>query len=89
MDPIERLADALAVEAPTSRETADILAVARDVAHTMERRITPVSTFLLGISVQRRVAAGASHEDAFAGAIADLRAAVPEHDEEDRSEPSG
>jgi Domain of unknown function (DUF6457) len=89
MDPIEGLADALGIEGPTATETGAILSVARDVAHTMERRITPVSTYLLGISVQRRVAAGASREEAFRAALSDLRAAVPEHDGGDRSEPSG
>jgi hypothetical protein len=88
MDPIERLADALGIEAPAAPETAAILSVARDVAHTMERRITPVSTFLLGVAVQRRIAAGASREDAFAAALSDLRAAVPDHGE-DPTGPTG
>jgi hypothetical protein len=89
MDPLERLAEALAVEAPTATETGAILSVARDVAHTMERRITPVSTFLLGVSVQRRIAAGASREDALSAAISDLRAAVPDQGADDPSGPSG
>jgi len=86
MDPIERLAEALAIEPPSAPETAAILSAARDVAHTMERRITPVSTFLLGIGVERRIAAGSSREDAFAAALADLRSAVPDADE--RADPS-
>jgi hypothetical protein len=81
MDPLERLAEALGVEAPSASETSEILSVARDVAHTLERRITPVSTYLLGISVQRRIADGASREDALSAALSDLRSAVPDHDE--------
>jgi hypothetical protein len=81
MDPLERLAEALGVEAPTASETSEILSVARDVAHTLERRITPVSTYLLGISVQRRIAGGASREDALSAALSDLRTAFPEHGE--------
>ena len=88
MDPIERLANALGIEPPTAAQTSAILSVARDVAHTMERRITPVSTFLLGVSVQRRVAAGASDEEAFSAALSDLLAAVP-GPAEDPTGPSG
>jgi hypothetical protein len=87
MDPLEPLAEALGVEAPTATETSAILSVARDVAHTVERRITPVSTYLLGISVERRIAAGASRADALSAALSDLRSAVPDHGE-DPSEPS-
>jgi len=77
LDPLDRLAQALDVEATTSTETAAILTVARDVAHRIERRITPVSTYLLGLSVAERVAAGAARGDAFTAAIADLRSAMP------------
>ena len=88
MDPLERIADALGIEAPTATETSEILSVARDVAHTVERRITPVSTYLLGLSVQGRVAAGASREDALSAALSDLRTAVPDR-AEDPPESSG
>jgi hypothetical protein len=89
MDPIDRLAQALAVDAPTPEETAAILQVARDVAHTIERRITPVSTYLLGLNVQRRVAAGASRGDALAGAVSELRAAIPADRSEEAPGPTG
>ena len=88
MDPLERLAQALGVETPTAAETSAILSIARDVAHTMERRITPVSTYLLGISVQDRIAAGASRHDALTAAMSELRTAVPDRGE-DHTEPSG
>ena len=77
MDPLDQLAQALGVHATTPTETAEILTIAREVAHTVERRITPVSTFLLGLSVQERVGAGATRADALAAAIADLRSAMP------------
>jgi Domain of unknown function (DUF6457) len=77
MDPLDRLAQALSVEAATPAETGAILNVARDVAHTLERRITPVSTFLLGIAVQRRVEAGSTRAAALDEALADLRTALP------------
>ena len=37
--------------------------VARDVAHRVERKITPLSTFLLGVEVGRRQAAGDSRTE--------------------------
>jgi hypothetical protein len=77
LDPLDRLAQALGVEPTTAEETAAILTVARAVAHTIERRITPVSTFLLGMSVQERVAGGTTRGDALASALSDLRAAMP------------
>jgi Domain of unknown function (DUF6457) len=77
LDPLDQLAQALGVHPATPSETAEILTVAREVAHTVERRITPVSTFLLGLSVQERVGAGAARADALTAAIADLRSAMP------------
>jgi hypothetical protein len=74
---LDRLAQAFELDAPTNEEIAAVLDAARDVAHGVERRITPVSTFLLGMHVERRVAAGASREDALASSIATLRATVP------------
>ena len=89
MDPLDRLAQALGVEPTTPEETTAILTVARDVAHTIERRITPVSTFLLGMSVQERVAAGATRDDALSAALSDLRAAMPADPTGEASEPAG
>jgi Domain of unknown function (DUF6457) len=77
MDPLEQLAAALDVEAPTRQETASVLDLARDVAHGTERKITPLATLLLGMSVQRRIDAGASRSDALEAAIADVRAVLP------------
>jgi hypothetical protein len=89
MDPIDRLAQALAVDAPTPEETAAILQVARDVAHTVERRITPVSTYLLGLNVQRRVTGGATRSDALEAAVSELRAAIPAGRSEEAPGPTG
>jgi hypothetical protein len=75
---IDRAADALGVEAPSAAETSEILSAARDVAHRVERRITPVSTYLLGLSVGRRVAGGATRPDALRDALAELGAALPD-----------
>jgi len=88
VDPLDRLAQALGVEPATASETAEILTIARDVAHTIERRITPVSTYLIGMSVERRVADGATRDEALAAALADMRTVVP-HAPEEPSRPAG
>jgi Domain of unknown function (DUF6457) len=77
MEWLDRLAHAFELDAPTNEEIAAVLDAARDVAHGVERRITPVSTFLVGMHVEHRVAAGASREEALASSIAALRATLP------------
>jgi hypothetical protein len=77
MEWLDELADALGVEAPTPGETAHVLEVSRDVAHRVERRVTPVSTFLLGLAVQRRLAEGLARDAAMEAAIRDLRSVLP------------
>jgi hypothetical protein len=67
---------------PLDDETQErLLGVARDVAHGVERKLTPLATFLLGAAVERRVAAGEDRSVALAAAIADLERAVDaDHD---------
>lgn len=74
---LRELATALGAQGVAEDEIEELLGVARDVAHSVERKATPVATFLLGTSVERRIAAGASRADAFAGALGDLRATLP------------
>ena len=75
---LDRLAGALSVEELDPEERSRLLDAARDVAHGVERRITPLSTFLLGQAVERRCAAGASREDALRSSIESLRSLLPE-----------
>jgi Domain of unknown function (DUF6457) len=77
MDWIDELAAMFGVEAPSVEETRQLLDVARDVAHSVERKITPLSTFVLGLAVQERMAAGEARDVAFAHAIAELRTTLP------------
>ncbi|HEY7478826.1 MAG TPA: DUF6457 domain-containing protein [Actinomycetota bacterium] len=77
MDQLEDLAAALGTDPLAAGEADDLLRVARDVAHTLERRATPLATFLLGMSVQQRIAAGEARQAAVPDAIAALRAALP------------
>ena len=54
-----------ALELDLSDEVVDaILDLARDVAHATERRFAPLSTYLTGKFVARRVAAGATTDEA-------------------------
>jgi hypothetical protein len=58
-----------------------LLGAARDVAHGVERKLTPIATFLLGAAVERRVAGGEDRAAAFDAAIADLERTIDaDHD---------
>jgi hypothetical protein len=59
----ERYSAALGVDL-TDDEIGAILDLARDVAHATERRFAPLSAYLAGKYVARRVADGATAEDA-------------------------
>ena len=74
-------ASALGVE-PIDDDTQErLLGAARDVAHGVERKLTPIATYLLGAAVERRVAAGEDRSVAFAAALADLERAIDaDHD---------
>jgi hypothetical protein len=74
---IDELAGALEAEPLSEDEVERLLNVARDVAHGVERKITPLASFLLGMSVQRGLASGHARGAALDGAIAALRAVLP------------
>ena len=59
----ERYSAALELDL-TEEEVDAILGLARDVAHATERRFAPLSAYLAGKYVARRVAAGANSADA-------------------------
>lgn len=50
---IDRLATALGEEPLAPTEVDALLDAAREVAHGVERRVTPLTTFLLGVAVGR------------------------------------
>ncbi len=79
---IDRLAESFGEPALSSAETGRLLTVSRDVAHRVERKVTPLAAFLLGSAVGRRMAGGASRDDALAEAVASLEAVLPEAAEE-------
>jgi len=75
---IDDLARALGEDPLTPDEVETLLGAARDVAHGVERKITPLSTFLLGAAVGRRLAAGDGRAEALAGGLGTLRGTLPE-----------
>jgi hypothetical protein len=77
MEWLDQLAGTLGVDPLGAEEMNDLLDAARDVAHGVERKVTPLAAFQLGISVERRIAAGADRTEALATAMADLRTTLP------------
>jgi Domain of unknown function (DUF6457) len=75
---IDQLAEALGEDVLGPRETAALLEVAREVAHRVERRITPLSTFLMGMAAGRSQAGGASRSQALQTALDTARSLLPE-----------
>jgi uncharacterized protein DUF6457 len=80
-DWIDQLAAELGEEPLSQDQTTRLLGAARDVAHRVERKVTPLATFLLGSAVSRNVAAGATRSEAIGAAVETLRSALPEREE--------
>jgi Domain of unknown function (DUF6457) len=76
-DWIDRLAAALGEEPLSESETTRLLGVSREVAHRVERKITPLAAFLLGSATGGGVAGGVSRADALATALATLERLLP------------
>lgn len=75
---VDRLAETLGEETLTEEETTTLLAVSREVAHRVERRITPLSTFLAGAAVGRSMAGGETRDEALRATLASLDSILPE-----------
>lgn len=75
---IDDLAHALGEEPLTPDEVEKLLGVARDVAHGVERKITPLSTFLLGAAVGRRQGHGEERSEALGATLGTVRGTLPE-----------
>jgi hypothetical protein len=77
-DWIDELAAALEQDGLAADERVRLLGVARDVAHRVERRSTPLAAFLLGSAVERARAGGTGRPEAFATALERLEGILPE-----------
>jgi hypothetical protein len=89
-DPMDEWIDELAAELgedPLTRdEVVRLLNAARDVAHRVERKITPLASFLLGTAVGRAEGGGLSRDRALEGTFATLERLLPP--EPDAAEPT-
>jgi hypothetical protein len=77
---IDELAAAVGQPPLTPDETGEILRVAREVAHRVERKATPLAAFLLGLHVAGRIAGGDGRATAVEASIADLDRLLPAPD---------
>lgn len=75
---IDRLAEALGEEALSDPEVTRLLGAAREVAHRVERRITPLAAFLVGTAAGRRIAGGEPRGDAVRAVLGTLEGLLPE-----------
>jgi hypothetical protein len=66
---MDRMAQALEEEPVTPAEVGAILKLAREVAHGVERKVAPLSTYLAGLYVGRQTRAGVSRQDALSRAV--------------------
>jgi hypothetical protein len=77
-DWIDRFAAELGESGVAPAEMGRLLKVSREVAHRVERRFAPLSTFVVGTYVGRRVAEGASREQALTEAVEAANRLLPE-----------
>lgn len=75
---IDELATALGEQTLTNQEVDRLLGVARDVAHRVERKITPLAAFLIGSAVGRSTAGETARAEALASALATVDRILPE-----------
>jgi hypothetical protein len=80
--PVEGWIDELAAELGEDRLTQDevvrLLGVAREVAHRVERKTTPLAAFLLGTAIGRAEASGMDRARAMDGVFGTLERILPE-----------
>jgi hypothetical protein len=77
---IDELARAFGLEPLSDRESEELLRIARDVAHGVERKDTPLAAFLLGMHVAERVEDGPARSERLGDAIAEVQALLPSND---------
>ena len=61
---VARLAVELGVDALSPRTQAEVLGLARDVAHGTERKAAPLASFVAGLYVQRALSEGRDNDEA-------------------------
>ena len=74
---IDGFASELELEHLSKHETEHLLQVARDVAHRVERKTTPLAMYLIGLSVGLQAASGRPRDDAIDDAVHSLILRLP------------
>ena len=74
---IDDLARSLGEAPLTSAEMNRLLDAAGDVAHRVERKMTPLSTFVIGCAVGRTLASGSERTQALDDALGRLESLLP------------
>jgi len=89
---LDELAADLEVQGLSEEESARLLSVARQIAHGVERRITPLAAFLIGTSVGAKETGGSTRAQALDNAIRTVESILPSTepsaDEDHPSDPS-
>jgi hypothetical protein len=73
-----RLADSLGEQPLSPGEVRQVLKLARDVAHGVERKLAPLAAFLAGFHVGRLTNESRSREEALAEAVGAVASLLPE-----------
>ena len=81
-DWIDRLADALDEERLAPGEIGAVLKLAREVAHGVERKLAPLSTFVAGVHAGRLSASGVPRREALDRAVSVAAGLIPESADE-------
>jgi hypothetical protein len=80
MEWVDRLAAELQLDALSVHENEHLLSAAREVAHRVERKATPLAMYVVGLSVGRQMAER-KRDDAIEDAIHALLLRLPPVDE--------
>ena len=73
----DELALALGVSTLDETQEAALLGTSRAIAHRVERKDTPISTYLAGVAAGTRIAGGAHPAEALETVLETLRATLP------------
>ncbi len=72
-----RLAETLGVTRIDPAQESSLLRASREIAHRVERKDTPLTTYLIGVAVGTATAAGTDAGDALNAALDAVLAALP------------
>ena len=76
---LDELADALGVARVEPEEMGAVLKLAREVAHGVERKLAPLSTFVAGVYAAGAASSGVSRAEALRRAVEEAYRLIPEN----------